>query len=141
MHSRPTLAQIRAALVTNVTDEVSVLREKIMNQAASLEPSKLQYFPYEGEEEATYKPESEWVGPAMPFFTKLLDVKKVTEVEKIAFRYEGDDQVMTTALSLLLLDYGIDLHDYNMNLRQIGLTFHEEGLIRVYKYLGIPNQG
>lgn len=137
----PSLTEVRAALETNVRDEILVLREKISFQAQDLKPSTLRLFWYPGEPPPTDKIGSFWVGSSEPFFMKLLGLKKMSEVDKIAFHYEADDQVMTTALAVLLAGYGIDLHDYSMNLRQKALAFHEGGLTQVFAFLGIPISG
>ena len=72
------------------------------------------------------------------FYSSLLNLKKLSELDRIALNLETDNQFLMTVIDILLLDRGIDLHDYNMNFTQNSLTFHSGGLTpTIFDYLGI----
>ena len=71
----------------------------------------------------------------------LLGLNHLSELDKIAFRLETSNMAKLSVLKIILANRGVDLHDYNMNHRQQGLSFHSSGLEDVFKFLGIDAKG
>lgn len=139
--SRPTQQQIEQALRTNLADEFAMQRERIYRQEDLLGKGSLQgqSFKGPGGADRTDRESLSVIANAPEFYSNILGLKKWNELDGIAMTIETDDQFVNTAVGLLLADHGIDLHDYNMNLRQESLAFHDAGLDSALKYLGVTN--
>jgi hypothetical protein len=135
MKSKPSLEKVEATLDKNLHDEIGMLREKVQNEQSSLGSSQLSY--YREAQEEFLKPYWEFLGDPEVFYMKFLELSTVSLTDQIAFHLQSDDQVMMTTLDLLLLDRGIDLHDYSMNLRQLSVSFFVGGFDSIYEFLGL----
>ncbi|MGZ3742799.1 MAG: hypothetical protein ACXWRA_02975, partial [Pseudobdellovibrionaceae bacterium] len=133
---KPEIAEIEALLKENLKDEISMQRTKLNLHQSGVGAGSLEFF------NPHYKCSRNvfcWLRDPLKFYSKLLDLKQVSELDKMAFNTETEDPVAMTLLAILLKDRGIDLHHYNMNFRQVSLSFYEGGLLEVGKYLGIED--
>jgi hypothetical protein len=140
---RPTPSQIEVILKRNLRNEFEFQRERIHAMANLLGKGSLQYQPYIKEMTLTPDARSDsreylpWIKNAESFYSDLLQIKGFSALDTLAASMETDNQVINTALAILLMDRGIDLHDYGTILRQAALTFHTSGLEPVFSFLGI----
>lgn len=145
--TKPTELQIEGELRKNLADEFGMQQERIARQDSNLGRGSLRYQPYvnnsRGVDEYADAPSNPnrdgmpEIENAKQLYSALMGFKRFTELDKIAAGIETDDQFRNTAIAMLLADRGIDLHDYNLNLRQMSLAFHTDGLNKALIYLGV----
>lgn len=126
----PSLQEVEARLILNLRDEIGMHRERInlLEQGFGKNSLMLDRADYGGRE-GIADPEA--------FYSKLLGLSEISDKDRIAFAMESDNQIVLTVLEFLLKDQGIELSQYNMNLRSSGLTFHSGGLAEVGEFLGV----
>jgi hypothetical protein len=138
--NRPDSGQIGRQLKQNFVDEIQNVIEKMTLEQSSFAPNSLAWFPYPGDTSPPTRYGLDYLGDPVAYYTDLLGLTTFSEVDNISVHLETDDIAAVTMLNYLLLDKGIDLHDFSMNLRHASLSFHDGGLIQVGNYLGLTNQ-
>lgn len=134
-NSPPTFVQIQKQLIKNLQDEFTTQQEKMETEDTNFGAGTLiAGHPDRGNDS---RAGFDWIGSSSSFYRKLMPLRKVTTADRMAFTLEATDQVLMTAIDLYLLDHGVDLHDYNMNVRQESLNFHSYLEEAINKYLGI----
>ena len=135
---RPSGMEIEALLRTNLKDEIEMQRERISRIEADLGKGSIQYQSYEFD--VPNRLGMVAINNAKDFYQNFLGLKSLSETDKIAIGMETDNQFLNTALAIVFADRGIDLHDYNTNLRQVSLSFHDSfTLANALEFMGIKD--
>ena len=134
-NGQPSVSDVEEKLTSNVLAEIAMQREKVQMQDRNLGKGVLMYRPYADGSDTKFF--SEWMGPPQAFYMDLLGMNDMSELDKIAFHLESDNLLRLTAVQIFLESHGVELKDYNMNLRQDATVFHSGGLERVFSFLGL----
>jgi len=137
---RPDAAAVEVLLKTNFTNEIQNVRQKIMIEQSGFTANSLQWYPYAGDTAPHTRDGLDYLGDPVPFYTNLLGLGQFTDVDTIAVHLETDDMAAITMLNILLMDKGVDLHDFSTNFLHQSLSFHDGGLHQVMDYLGVQGR-
>jgi hypothetical protein len=138
MKKRPDVTEIEKRLRANMLGEIETERETISTHQDNFGPGSLSFILTQPDYPDT-RLNVGWTNPKniVDFYSNLLGLKTVSNIDRIAFQSDADSPAVLLALQLILEDRGVELEDYNMNHRQLGMTFYLQGLQELADYLGV----